>query len=73
MVDDDRSGLLFEPNDVDAFARRLEDVLALTQSRRQAIGRQARETIEQRFGIDRVAARHVEVYRKLVAGAQGTG
>jgi glycosyltransferase involved in cell wall biosynthesis len=67
IVDDEQSGLLFAPGDLDAFTRRLEHSLTLTPEQRQSMGDRARSTIAERFGIDQVAQRHVALYRRLIS------
>ncbi len=67
IVRDDHSGMLFSPGNIDEFAARLEQSLALTPEARYAMGEQARATIVERFGIDQVAERHVLLYQKLIA------
>lgn len=69
IVDDDRSGLLFAPGDLVAFVRRLECAMALPAERRRSLGLAARSTVEERFGIERIAERHVALYRRLAVGS----
>jgi glycosyltransferase involved in cell wall biosynthesis len=70
VVEDGVSGLLVPPGDEAALATRLEEALAMTSERRCAIGEAARATTCARFSLDRVAERHLALYRSLIeAGA----
>lgn len=65
IVEDNRSGLLFDPADLDEFVRRLETAVKMTAAARRAFGTAARATVRDRFGIDKVAEQHVALYRTL--------
>jgi glycosyltransferase involved in cell wall biosynthesis len=65
VVGDNRSGLLFVAGDLEAFTRRLHTALTMPAVTRRAFGRAARTTVEERFGIDCVAERHVALYETL--------
>jgi len=67
IVEDYRSGVLFAPGDLDAFASKLEEVVAMSPETRQALGTIGRTTVSERFGIDSVARRHIVLYRDLVS------
>lgn len=67
IIDEGRSGLLFPCGNEGALLRALERALALTAEERRAMGQRARETMLDRFQIDQVARRHLELYRKLMA------
>jgi len=64
VVEDGRSGILFEPGDVSGLAsamiRLIEDV-----ELRQRLGIEARKKIVEDFSIDRVADRYIKLYGKL--------
>ncbi|MDP2620668.1 MAG: glycosyltransferase family 4 protein [Hyphomicrobiales bacterium] len=70
IVEDGCSGLLFDPGDLEAFVAKLEAALALPPGKRRAMGKVARETVRQKFGIDEVAERHVALYRALTEAAR---
>ena len=73
IVDDGRSGLLFSPGDLDGFVAKLAEALALPTEARHEMGRAARATMAERFGIDRVAAQHVLLYRRLLGRRNAPG
>jgi len=66
IIDEGRSGLLFPCGDGDAFSRQLETAMAMSPEARQAMGANARATMLERFQIDQVARRHLDLYRKLM-------
>jgi glycosyltransferase involved in cell wall biosynthesis len=66
IVEEGRSGLLFAPGDLDAFATKLAEAVALAPDVRDAFGGTARAAVADRFGIDQVAAQHVVLYRGLL-------
>lgn len=65
LVDDGRTGFLFDPGDVKALGEILAMLLA-DPRRAQAVGAAAAEEARARFGIDREAAALDEIYRSLV-------
>lgn len=73
IVEDNVSGLLFEPGDLDAFVTRLHAALAMSEQERHAFGLRARASVASRFGIDHVAARHLTLYRKLASAQLWSG
>jgi glycosyltransferase involved in cell wall biosynthesis len=70
IVEDGRSGLLFAPGNLDAFAAKLEEAVALPAATLRELGARARAVVTERFGIDEVATRHVALYEQLVADAR---
>jgi len=66
LVEEGVSGFLFTPGDEMALARRLEKSLAMTAECRRAMGEEARKAVRDRFCIDRVAERHLSLYRRLI-------
>jgi len=64
IVEHNQSGVLFAPGSLDAFASALEAAVALPPEARRALGAAARATVEERFGIDQVAATHVKLYEQ---------
>lgn len=63
IVEDGRTGLLFAPGDLEAFAAKLAEAVALPTATRTVIGSAARAAVIERFGIEQVAKRHLELYR----------
>jgi glycosyltransferase involved in cell wall biosynthesis len=66
IVDDGLSGLLVDSTD--RLADALESLVTDT-SRAQAIGARARQTIVDRFGVDRAAERWLAAYRRVLGEA----
>lgn len=66
LVEEGVSGFLFPPGDETALATRLEEALSITIERRHATGEAARAAVRARFSLDKVAERHLALYRKLV-------
>jgi glycosyltransferase involved in cell wall biosynthesis len=66
IVEEGRSGLLFAAGDLDAFATKLAEAVALAPDVRDAFGSTARAAVADRFGIDQVAAQHVVLYQDLL-------
>jgi len=66
VVEDGTSGILFEPGNVSdlssALKRLLEDVAL-----RRRLGAEARKTISERFSIDIVADKYIELYKNLLS------
>lgn len=70
IVEDGQSGLLAEPNDSSALADALEQLI-LRSSDHAAMGRRGRAIVEERFDIDRLNRRLVEIYEGLRTRAEG--
>jgi glycosyltransferase involved in cell wall biosynthesis len=68
IVEEGRSGLLFPPGDLAAFTAKLSSAIGMPRDERTAYGQRAREAVAGRYGIDEVAAQHVRLYRRLLAG-----
>jgi glycosyltransferase involved in cell wall biosynthesis len=66
LVEEDVTGLVFAPGNETVLARRLEESLAMTTERRRATGEAAQAAVR-RFSLDRVAERHLVLYRSLTA------
>lgn len=60
------SGLLVPPGDADALARALEALLGDPGLRRR-LGEAAAARIRERFTLDAIAPRYVELYRRMIA------
>lgn len=66
-IERDVTGLLVPPRDAAKLAEAIEALL-LDARRRQAMGRAARALAEREFGIEKVVASHLEIYRALGGG-----
>lgn len=65
LVDDRRTGILFEPGDAGSLARAMQ--LVLTDSElRAGLGQRGRKQIQANFGIRAVADRYLELYDRLL-------
>ena len=64
LIQDGVNGFLLEPQRVDLLA---QSILKLLNDKelRQKMGREGRKTVEQRFGIERMAKEIAEIYRSL--------
>jgi glycosyltransferase involved in cell wall biosynthesis len=65
IVRDGESGFLVPPRDPIAFARRVVELLANPQLRRQ-MGRAGRTVVEQGFSLSRTASRYLNVYEETL-------
>jgi glycosyltransferase involved in cell wall biosynthesis len=65
LVEEGVTGFLFPPGDETAVANRLEKSLAMTVEERRATGEAARDAIRARFSLEKVAERHLTLYRQL--------
>jgi glycosyltransferase involved in cell wall biosynthesis len=66
LVEQGVSGFLFPPRDETALVTQLEEALSMTIERRRATGEAARAAIRARFLLEKVAERHLTLYRKLI-------
>jgi glycosyltransferase involved in cell wall biosynthesis len=66
LVEEGVSGFLIPPGDESALATRLEESLSMTMERRRATGEAARAAIRARFLLEKVAERHLILYRELI-------
>jgi glycosyltransferase involved in cell wall biosynthesis len=66
------TGRVVPPRDPEALARGLEDLLHLGPEGRARLGEAARQRIQTRFGLAKVASEYADVYRR-VAGAPSRG
>lgn len=64
VVEDGRNGILVRPGDIQALAQAVLR-LARDPELRRRMGRQGREIAQQRFGVDRIVAEYVDVYKGL--------
>ena len=72
IVDDGRNGRLIDARDDALWLAAMRDFTA-DPARTAAQGRRGRETVIERFGIARVAERHLDLFRSLVARADEGG
>ncbi len=65
VIEHGKNGLLVEPQDVDGLADAISQLFS-DKARRDAMGREARKTIIQRFTEERRAADTLDIYRHLL-------
>jgi glycosyltransferase involved in cell wall biosynthesis len=65
VVQDGVNGLVFPMEQPELLRERLAEVLADTE-KREALGRAARQTVEQKYSIQAVAQAHLEMYKGLL-------
>ena len=70
MVEDGRSGYLFEVGDVDELAGKIERLMD-DPDLRARMGRRGKEIAEKRWRPESVAQKTVEVYRQVIADWHG--
>ncbi len=70
MLEDGRSGLLFDPLEAAALARQLTLLLG-DEARRESLGKAARVHAEANFRRDRVVAATLEVYEAAIRAGCG--
>ncbi len=68
-IEPDKSGLLVPPRDADALAGAIQRLISNKDLRRQ-MGRAGRALAEQRFGIEKVTAKHLSIYEALMADSR---
>ena len=66
VVEDGRSGILFEPGDVSGLTSAMIKLIADVELR-QRLGAEARRRIVEGFSIERAADEYIKLYRKLIA------
>ncbi|MGM0583659.1 MAG: glycosyltransferase, partial [Pseudomonadota bacterium] len=69
VIEDGRTGLLTPPGDAGAMARAILRVLDEPASAAMGAGADARA--RQRFSLDAISARHVELYDEILRAARG--
>jgi glycosyltransferase involved in cell wall biosynthesis len=72
VVDHLNNGLLFSVDDPTSLASELMRLLEEADLR-ETIGRHARRTVEERYGLDYVARRHIALYEELSSNGQSVG
>jgi glycosyltransferase involved in cell wall biosynthesis len=73
LIDDGSTGFLLPRLDVEAMAEGLLRLHSLTPEERRAMGGRARDRVASRFTMDRIADRHVALYRELLAARGRSG
>jgi len=66
LVQDDSSGYLVRVGDPTGFARKTQLILN-DRSLAERLGRAARQVMEERYRVEAMVERHVELYRRIVA------
>lgn len=66
ILDMPGSGIVYQSESVTALTAALIEAVALGREARREMGRRARTQIEARYSQRQMAARHLEIYRKLV-------
>ncbi len=66
IVEDGKSGILFDPGDVSGLASAMSRVLEDGELR-QSLGKEARKRVVENFSIDRIADEYIKLYGKLWA------
>ncbi len=67
---DDTNGVLIEPADVAALRDAILHIGRLDVEQRKELGRRSRQKVAEHFTWEKVAARHMELFRKMLAGSQ---
>jgi len=67
LIEDGKTGFLFEPLDGPSMRRAVERVLTAPAAAAQ-VARQAKDRAKERFYPEVIARRHVEIYREVLAG-----
>ena len=67
MIEHGISGLIVPPRDAAALAEALLDVYRLGGPRRVSLGAAARARVDERFGMDAIAQRYLELYSGLAS------
>jgi glycosyltransferase involved in cell wall biosynthesis len=67
LVEDRRTGLLFENGDVEGLVGALSCIHEMPQAERAALGARARAVVEQRFSIGALAEAHIRLYERVAA------
>ncbi len=71
VVHQGQNGLLVPPRDPQALAAAIRELL-LDPQRRKRMGTQGRLIAEREFGIEQVVEKHLEIYRDLLVGRNGS-
>jgi len=71
LVDPGRSGFVVPPGDAEALAGCLSDLLVRPRAERREMGTAARAIVERRYGIERIARAHLDLYHRLAGKLPG--
>ncbi len=71
MLEHGHSGFLVAPGDVSGLANALRRVRSMNDDERRAMGRRARDVVEQRYALDRIAGAHLDLYRAALVLRRG--
>ncbi len=63
------TGFLFPPGDVEQLAEYMRHVLEMPEADRRRMSERARQRIREHFSLDRTVERYLEVYRRVLGGA----
>ena len=64
MIEDQRSGYLFQPGDVEALVRYLKTLIE-SPEKRKVLGEQFYERVKEKFSATQMAESHVEIYKQI--------
>lgn len=70
LIEDGKSGLLFDAGDVSGLAGAMQRMLAMSEAEREQLAAVARATIRDRLEPDRNAAERLEAYQAAIAAWQ---
>ncbi len=65
------TGKIVKPGDPEALAAALIELIRMPHEKRQALGKSARERIQVRFAIEKIARAYARLYLKAVSGKKG--
>lgn len=72
VVEHGENGLLVPPKDPSALAEALERLISSPEER-STMGKRSREMVEEKFAMEKVNQRYLEVYRELLDGTNASG
>lgn len=69
MIDHGVTGVLVSPQDPDALAGAMEDLIH-DRTKRDAMGRMGRKKVEEKYNLDKMARDHIEFYNEIIRSCQ---
>jgi glycosyltransferase involved in cell wall biosynthesis len=63
---ENRTGWTIPPNDPEALASVLENILGMGAAARDALAERARNHVEKSFGLEKMCAQTLEIYARLI-------
>ncbi len=72
IIENNTTGWLVEPKNSDALAKKILDVLSMPQEKKDLIGRNARKRIINKFHINKMLERTLNVYEELIEKKKGS-